>query len=202
MTNNICIITQSSILSPLTHWLFHSLLAKPWWRVISLSLGLHKRPSEVGIPTGPREPITHWSFPRMHCAWSIFRLANHTVDANQPISDHVSYPTNSPAATKTVSQQIPGFTVSMGSAKERRRYNATSSLTGWGHTWNDSLKYPPATNISCIQKAWLIILCPHYTLVTLFTMYPRSHKNAGVHRSYLDLSWSAKIRVFYALFRL
>ena len=27
-------------------------------------------------------------------------------------------------------------------------------------------------------------------------------KNAGVHRSYSDLNWSAKIRVFYALFRL
>ena len=27
-------------------------------------------------------------------------------------------------------------------------------------------------------------------------------KNAGVHRSYSDLNWSAKIQVFYALFRL
>ena len=42
----------------------------------------------------------------------------------------------------------------------------------------------------------------YYTLVTPFTMYPRSQKNAGVHRSYSDLNWSAKIQVFYALFRL
>ena len=45
-------------------------------------------------------------------------------------------------------------------------------------------------------------LCPHYTPVTLFTMHPRSQKYAGVHRSYLDLNWSAKIQVFYALFRM
>ena len=46
-------------------------------------------------------------------------------------------------------------------------------------------------------------------LLPPITLLPRSSrciydlkKNARVHRSYLDLNWSAKILVFYALFRL